>query len=141
MEVVVFGCGYVGLVTGTVLAELGHHVTMVEIDPEKVELVQKGEPPIYEPGLSPLLKRVRQAGLLEATRQSQEPVYRADVVFIAVGTPLAANGDADLTALRQTALTIGRGLNPEKKTGDCHQVNRTDWLRQSDRGVDRRRLS
>lgn len=115
MDVVVFGAGYVGLVTGTVLAVLGHHVTLVEINPEKVEKVQNGEPPIYEPGLELLLKRVRESDTLHATRQGKEPVFDADVVFIAVGTPPAENGDADLTALQQAAVTIGRGLNPSKK--------------------------
>ncbi|CAB1127839.1 UDP-glucose 6-dehydrogenase TuaD [Candidatus Hydrogenisulfobacillus filiaventi] len=111
MNVAVFGAGYVGLVTGAVLADLGHQVMLVEVDQDKIAQIRDGIPPIYEAGLAPLLRRVRDRAALEITDQPLVAVAEAEVVFIAVGTPPLPNGDADLRYVKAAALAIGRGLD------------------------------
>lgn len=111
MNVTVFGAGYVGLVTGAVLADIGHQVTLVEINPERVALIRQGRPPIYEQGLDTLLERVRRRETLDVTADGPSAVGTADVIFIAVGTPPLPSGEADLRYVRQAALIIGEGLS------------------------------
>ncbi|MBX5466990.1 MAG: UDP-glucose/GDP-mannose dehydrogenase family protein [Firmicutes bacterium] len=115
MQVAVFGAGYVGLVTGAVLAELGHQVRLVEVDPEKIAAIAAGRPPIYEAGLDTLLPRVVRDGRLSITADGARAVAPADVTFIAVGTPPLANGDADLRFVRQAAEAIGAGMEPGRR--------------------------
>ena len=98
MNVTVLGTGYVGLVTGTCLADLGHDVTCIDIDPARIEALQRGEMPIYEPGLEEVVARNVAAERLHfATDDGSLP--GADVVFVAVGTPQGADGAADLQYL------------------------------------------
>lgn len=99
MKIAVVGTGYVGLVTGTCFADSGNDVTCVDINEEKVNALRNGEIPIYEPGLSDLVRRNTAAGRLHFTTNLAEAAEDADVVYLAVGTPPAADGSADLSAL------------------------------------------
>lgn len=96
MKLVVAGTGYVGLVTGACLAEVGHDVVCVDIDEKKVEIMKEGISPIYEPGLDELLKRNYKAKRLDFTTDYKNAYKDADVVFIGVGTPERADGSANL---------------------------------------------
>lgn len=115
MQVTIFGAGYVGLVTGAVLAELQHHVTVVEVVAEKIEKIRRGQAPIYEHGLDAMLGRVLASGHFEVTTDPEAAVSSADVIFIAVGTPPLETGEADLRYVRQAALAIGRGLGNKRR--------------------------
>ena len=106
MRLVAFGAGYVGLVTGTGLAELGHSVLCVDIDPDKIRQLNDGVVPIYEPGLGDLVKRNRRSGRLQFAVEVAAPFDGADVYFIGVGTPAGADGSADLRAVLAAADTI-----------------------------------
>ncbi len=96
MRLVAFGVGYVGLVTGTGLSELGHDVLCVDIDPERVRKLKEGIIPIYEPGLGDLVRRNVRNGRLHFATTVTPPYDEADIYFIAVGTPPAEDGSADL---------------------------------------------
>ena len=106
MRLVTFGIGYVGLVTGTGLSELGHDVLCVDIDPERVRQLSDGVIPIYEPGLSDLVRRNERAGRLHFSITVMPPFREADAYFIAVGTPPGPDGAADVTAVNAVADTI-----------------------------------
>ncbi|HZU81275.1 MAG TPA: UDP-glucose/GDP-mannose dehydrogenase family protein [Polyangiaceae bacterium] len=106
MRLVAFGIGYVGLVTGTGLAELGHDVLCVDIDPERVRQLEDGHIPIYEPGLADLVRRNERAGRLRFATAVAAPFNEADAYFIAVGTPPGPDGAADVTAVHAVADTI-----------------------------------
>src|SRR5215211_3340981 len=95
MKLSIIGTGYVGLVTGTCFAEMGHDVTCIDIDAAKVERMKKGECPIYEPGLEPMMKNNFGEGRLHFST-SYESVTKAEAVFLAVGTPSSDEGQADL---------------------------------------------
>lgn len=110
MRVAIFGTGYVGLVTGTCLAEVGHDVICVDIDPVKVEGLNQGIVPIYEPGLSPMVKANHAAGRLRFTTDAASAIAHGDVIFIAVGTPPDEDGSADLQYVLAVARTIGRHI-------------------------------
>ena len=110
MKVAVVGTGYVGLVTGTCLAESGNDVTCVDNNPAKVETLNAGRLPIYEPGLLELVGRNRHDGRLTFTTDLREAVRAARLIFIAVGTPQSEAGDADLTAVLAVADAIGEAL-------------------------------
>ena len=99
MRIVMIGTGYVGLVTGTCFADSGNDVVCVDIDQKKVERLQKGDIPIYEPGLSEMVTRNVAAGRLKFTTQVAECVPTANCVFLAVGTPQGEDGSADLKYL------------------------------------------
>jgi len=99
MKIAVIGTGYVGLVTGTCFAETGNDVTCVDIDAKKIEALKKGEIPIYEPGLSELVVRNASSGRLHFTIDLPSAVSAAEIVYLAVGTPQAADGAADLSYL------------------------------------------
>ena len=99
MRIVMVGTGYVGLVTGTCLADSGNDVTCVDINEAKIAGLKRGEMPIYEPGLQELVQRNTKAGRLTFSTNLPEAVANAQLVFIAVGTPQADDGRADLTAL------------------------------------------
>ena len=106
MKVAVIGTGYVGLVTGTCLAESGNDVTCVDNNPAKVELLNAGGMPIYEPGLTELVAKNRRDGRLTFTTDLAVAVRAARMIFIAVGTPQSDAGDADLTAVWAVAKAI-----------------------------------
>ncbi|MCC6757721.1 MAG: UDP-glucose/GDP-mannose dehydrogenase family protein [Arenimonas sp.] len=110
MKVTVFGTGYVGLVTGTCLAEMGNHVVCVDIDAAKVDGLNQGRIPIYEPGLTPMVVQNHQEGRLQFTTDAKSAVEHGDIVFIAVGTPPDEDGSADLQYVLAVADTIGRHL-------------------------------
>ncbi len=110
MRVCIFGTGYVGLVTGTCLAEVGHDVVCVDIDAAKVEGLNNGVIPIYEPGLTPMVKANHAAGRLRFTTDAAEGIAHGDVIFIAVGTPPDEDGSADLKYVLAVARTIGEHL-------------------------------
>src|SRR5688500_1103960 len=114
MRIAVVGTGYVGLVAGACLAETGIEVFCVDIDAEKVARLQKGEIPIYEPGLEPLVKRNVEDGRLTFTTNIAEAVRAAEVIFIAVGTPPDEDGSADLKHVLGVAAQIGEYMNGEK---------------------------
>lgn len=106
MKVSVIGTGYVGLVSGTCFAEIGHQVTCIDIDEKKIETLKKGESPIFEPGLSDLLKRNQKAGRLNFST-GHDSCAEADAIFLAVGTPSGDDGNANLSYLRNAAETVG----------------------------------
>ncbi len=110
MRVAIFGTGYVGLVTGTCLAEVGHDVICVDIDAAKVEGLNNGVIPIYEPGLEPMVKANHAAGRLRFTTDAAEAIAHGEVVFIAVGTPPDEDGSADLQYVLAVARTIGQHI-------------------------------
>ena len=98
-QVAVVGTGYVGLTLGTCLAECGHEVICIDIDAEKIARLNRGIIPIYEPGLSELVQSNAQEGRLSFTTSLEQAAGKSDIIFIAVGTPTEANGQADLSAL------------------------------------------
>jgi UDPglucose 6-dehydrogenase len=108
MLLVTFGIGYVGLVSGTGMAELGHDVLCVDIDPERIRQLQDGIVPIYEPGLADLVRRNIRAGRLRFATEATAPFDEADAYFIAVGTPPDADGGADVSAVFAAADAIAR---------------------------------
>ncbi len=99
MKIAMVGTGYVGLVTGTCFADSGNHVTCIDIDEQKIARLLKGEIPIYEPGLSEMVLRNVENKRLQFTTNLQDAVAAADVVYLAVGTPQAEDGSANLSAL------------------------------------------
>lgn len=117
MEIVVAGTGYVGLVTGACLAEVGHKVTCVDIDENKVNKMKKGISPIYEPGLDELLDRNYRESRLDFTTDYEEAYKKADVIFIGVGTPERSDGSANLDYVFKVCEQIA-----ENVTKDCFVV-------------------
>ncbi len=107
MNIAVIGTGYVGLVTGTCLAELNNDVTCIDIDKVKIKEMLAGRVPIYEPGLAPLFKRNISEGRLHFTTSLKEGVSGADVIFLALPTPSGADGSADLSYILNVASEIG----------------------------------
>lgn len=110
MELTIFGTGYVGLVTATCFAEAGNRVIGVDIDPNRVERLQRGEPVIYEPGLSELLQRNLKAGRISFTTDAGAGIDHAEVVFICVGTPPNPDGSSNLSAVHAVARSIGQSM-------------------------------
>ncbi|NOZ94490.1 MAG: UDP-glucose/GDP-mannose dehydrogenase family protein [Acidobacteria bacterium] len=114
MHICVVGTGYVGLVTGACLADFGMDVTCVDKDERKIEMLNRGEIPIYEPGLDTLVAKNTTAGRLHFSTDVTASVRQALVIFIAVGTPPKEDGSADLTYVLQVARTIGENMNGYK---------------------------
>ena len=110
MRISIFGTGYVGLVTGACLAEVGNHVVCMDIDQDKVDALNRGEIPIFEPGLEGLVQRNHAAGRLQFSSDATETTRHGEILFIAVGTPSDKDGSADLRAVLSVARTIGREL-------------------------------
>ncbi|HKU78288.1 MAG TPA: UDP-glucose 6-dehydrogenase, partial [Rhodanobacteraceae bacterium] len=110
MKVTIFGTGYVGLVTGTCLAEMGNHVLCVDVDADKIARLERGEIPIFEPGLEPLVNRNHEAGRLAFSTDPKAAVAHGDTIFIAVGTPPDEDGSADLKYVLAVARSIGENL-------------------------------
>ncbi len=132
-KICVIGTGYVGLTTGTCFADLGNQVTCVDVIPEKVAMLRRGETPIYEPGLEEMLQRNLKAGRIRFTLDYAEGVPDADFVFIAVGTPEGPDGRTDMRYVHQAAASIGPHLRghtvvvnkstvPIGTGGDVHQI-------------------
>ncbi len=114
MKISVIGTGYVGLVTGTCLAEGGNNVICMDIDVGKIKMLNSGTIPIYEPGLEELIKRNVSHGRLSFTTDISIAVKRSDVIFIAVGTPPGEDGSADLKYVLGAAREIGASMNGYK---------------------------
>ena len=108
MRLTIFGSGYVGLVTGACFAEAGNHVLCVDVDERKIEMLKRGEPHIYEPGLEELLKKGIASGRLTFTTNAEEGVKHGLFQFIAVGTPPDEDGSADLKYVLAVAESIGK---------------------------------
>lgn len=113
MKIAVIGTGYVGLVTGTCLADSGNDVTCLDVNQKKIDLLLSGKVPIYEPGLTELVMRNTAAGRLHFTTDAAAAVRTARLVFLAVGTPSAADGSADLSYLFSAVDTIAPLLAPD----------------------------
>jgi UDPglucose 6-dehydrogenase len=111
MRLTIFGSGYVGLVTGACMAEMGNHVVCVDIDTDKIARLNKGDIPIYEPGLDDYVERNMEAGRLEFTTDVQKGVDHGLFQFIAVGTPPDEDGSADLKHVLAVAKSIGQHMN------------------------------
>ncbi len=114
MNICVIGTGYVGLVTGCVFSDLGNEVICVDNNPDKIAMLERGEMPIYEPGLEELVKRNVEDRRLSFTSDAAAAVEHSDVVFICVGTPPLESGDPDMSFVQTAAKTIARSLNRYK---------------------------
>jgi UDPglucose 6-dehydrogenase len=114
MKIAVIGTGYVGLVTGTCLAESGNDVICMDIDVRKIEMLNSGAVPIYEPGLEELIKRNVAHGRLGFTTDLSLAIKSSDIIFIAVGTPPGEDGSADLKHVLGAAKEIGKHMNGYK---------------------------
>jgi UDPglucose 6-dehydrogenase len=106
LKISVIGTGYVGLVTGACLAEIGHEVVCTDNDTEKIKILEGGGIPIYEPGLEKVIPKVRKAGRLSFRANPADAVAFGDAIFICVGTPPLPNGDADLSAIDHVARLV-----------------------------------
>src|SRR5262249_30690024 len=113
MQLTVVGTGYVGLVTGAFMAELGHHVVCVDVDQAKVRQLQQGWLPIYEPGLDRLVGAETAAGRLRFVHRYEEAIPDSEAIFICVGTPALPSGQADTSAVEAAARGIGENLGTE----------------------------
>ncbi len=122
MKITVIGTGYVGLVTGTCLAEVGNEVLCLDVDPTKIETLKAGGIPIYEPGLEDMVKRNVAAGRLHFTTDIEESVAFGQIQFIAVGTPPDEDGSADLQYVVAAARNIGRHMTDYKLVVDKSTV-------------------
>ena len=111
MKITIFGAGYVGLVTGACLAELGNHVLCVDVDPSKIERLQAGECIIHEPGLPELIVKNQKVGRLQFTTDIDLAIEHGFYQFIAVGTPQDEDGSADLKYVLSVAQSIGQKIN------------------------------
>lgn len=143
MNIAIVGTGYVGLVTGTCFAETGVNVTCVDVNAEKIENLQKGIIPIYEPGLEDMVQRNVNAGRLHFTTALENCLDNVDIVFSAVGTPPDEDGSADLSYVLAVAKTIGANMKKytlvvTKSTvpvGTAHKVKDTIQAELDERGV------
>jgi UDPglucose 6-dehydrogenase len=111
MRIAIFGTGYVGLVTGTCLAEVGNDVICVDVDAAKVSGLERGEVPIFEPGLAELVQANRISGRLRFSTDAAAAIAHGQIVFIAVGTPADEDGSADLSHVLDVARAIGRSID------------------------------
>ena len=122
MKITIIGTGYVGLVTGTCLAEVGNDVLCLDLDERKINMLKDGGIPIYEPGLEDMVKRNAAAGRLTFTTNVEEAVAHGTIQFIAVGTPPDEDGSADLQYVVAAARNIGRHMNEYKVVVDKSTV-------------------
>ncbi|CAL8473292.1 MULTISPECIES: UDP-glucose dehydrogenase family protein [Caballeronia] len=122
MKVTIVGTGYVGLVTGACLAEIGNDVFCVDVDPRKIEILNNGGVPIHEPGLQEMLRRTRAAGRIQFSTDVKASVEHGDIQFIAVGTPPDEDGSADLQYVLAAARNIGKYSNGFKVIVDKSTV-------------------
>ncbi|NJL46379.1 MAG: UDP-glucose/GDP-mannose dehydrogenase family protein [Leptolyngbyaceae cyanobacterium SM2_5_2] len=132
MRVCVIGTGYVGLVTGVCLAHIGHEVMCIDINEEKVKLMQSGQSPIFEPGLSELMKSSMAAGHLQFSTDLKHGVEHGEILFIAVGTPALPTGESDTRYVEAVAKGIGTHLNGGYKVivnKSTVPIGSGDWVR------------
>jgi UDPglucose 6-dehydrogenase len=132
MQVCVIGTGYVGLVTGACLAHIGHHVICVDNNEEKVKVMQGGQSPIYEPGLSEVLQATIAAGTIEFTTDLKAGVEHGEILFIAVGTPALPSGESDTRYVEAVAKGIGHHLDGGYKVivnKSTVPIGSGDWVR------------
>lgn len=122
MKITVIGTGYVGLVTGACLADIGHNVICVDIDTQKIENLKKGIIPIYEPGLDKIVDKNYQSGALKFTTDTKSSVEESEVVFIAVGTPSLPDGSVNLDYVKKAAEDIAKSMNGFKVIVDKSTV-------------------
>ena len=122
MKITIFGTGYVGLVTGACLADVGHHVLCMDVDQAKIEKLKSGQIPIYEPGLDNIVKHTVEAGRLSFTTDTEEAVGHGTLQFIAVGTPPDEDGSADLQYVTAVARSIGEFMDDYKVVVDKSTV-------------------
>lgn len=122
MRVSIFGSGYVGLVTGACLAEMGNHVLCADVDEKKVEALKRGEIPIFEPGLESLIRNNAKSGHIRFTTDLKQAVEHGVCLFIAVGTPPDEDGSADLKYVLSVAATIGDNISEYKVVVDKSTV-------------------
>src|SRR3954470_15590748 len=122
MKITIIGTGYVGLVSGACLAELGNDVMCLDVDAGKIAQLKGGAIPIYEPGLEPLVKRNVAAGRLHFTTDVAESVAHGQVQFIAVGTPPDEDGSADLQHVMSAARAIGQHMQDYRLVVDKSTV-------------------
>jgi UDPglucose 6-dehydrogenase len=122
MKITIFGTGYVGLVTGACLADVGHHVLCMDVDQGKIEKLKNGQIPIYEPGLDNIVKHTVEAGRLAFTTDTEEAVKHGTLQFIAVGTPPDEDGSADLQYVLAVAKSIGQHMEDYKVVVDKSTV-------------------
>lgn len=141
MRLTIFGSGYVGLVTGACMAEMGNHVVCVDIDEAKIDRLNAGDIPIYEPGLEAYVERNVEAGRLEFTTNVQQGVDHGLFQFIAVGTPPDEDGSADLKHVLAVARSIGEHMNEYRIVVDKSTVpvGTADKVRDEIRGELERR--
>src|SRR6185437_17085950 len=114
MKLTIIGTGYVGLVTGTCFAEVGHRVICVDNDDAKVKMLQSGGIPIYEPGLEAMVRKNVAAGRLSFTNSTAEGVANSDIIFIAVPTPPQPDGSVDMSFIERVARDIASGMTEYK---------------------------
>ncbi len=132
MKIALIGTGYVGLVTGTCLANIGHDIICVDHAEEKVEALNSGKIPIFEPGLAEIVQSAKSSGKLVFTTDLAEAVRSVDLIFIAVGTPQASDGRSDLSQIEAAAKQIAKAANGDKTVvvkstvpvGTCRRVGR-----------------
>lgn len=146
MRVTVFGSGYVGLVTASCLAETGNHVICVDIDEKRINDLNNGKIPIYEPGLEKIILRAKESQLIEFTTDAEKGVLHGLFQFIAVGTPTERDGSADLSYILKVANTIGTFINKDEykiivnkstvPVGTADRVKLTIEKKISNRGID-----
>ena len=132
MRVCVIGTGYVGLVTGVCLSHIGHDVICVDNNEEKVKLMQSGQSPIYEPGLSELMKSSAESGRLTFTSDLAKGVAHGEILYIAVGTPPLPTGESDTRYVEAVARGIGTHLKDEYKVivnKSTVPIGSGDWVR------------
>src|ERR1700749_1270593 len=122
MNLTIIGSGYVGLVTGACLADIGHDVFCLDVDQRKIDVLNNGGVPIHEPGLQEIIARNRKAGRLKFSTDVEAAVAHGDIQFIAVGTPSDEDGSADLQYVLAAARNIGRHSNGFKVIVDKSTV-------------------
>ncbi|MBW7470128.1 UDP-glucose/GDP-mannose dehydrogenase family protein [Marinobacter sp. M216] len=122
MKITIFGTGYVGLVTGACLADVGHHVLCMDVDKAKIDKLENGQIPIYEPGLKAIVNHTVEAGRLAFTTDTEKAVRHGTLQFIAVGTPPDEDGSADLQYVTAVARAIGQYMDDYKVVVDKSTV-------------------
>src|SRR3989338_11314759 len=114
MKIAMIGTGYVGLTTGTCLASLGNNVVCLDIDKIKIDMLNQGKIPIFEPGLKELLERNVKEGRLSFTTSYKTAVESSEIIFLAVGTPEGNDGQANLSYILSAAEEVGKNMNEYK---------------------------
>lgn len=122
MKIAVVGTGYVGLVTGTCLADFGHDITCLDINQDKIDMLNKGEIPIYEPGLKELVDKNVQSGRLKFSTQVKDTIKEKDIIFTAVGTPPKEGGEADVSAVEAVTRTVAEAMLEVGLSDDMFKV-------------------